>query len=335
MLRMTKKEKAMSVLVVVECADGEVKKSSLEVASYGAEVAAMLGTTATAIAVGEANATNLAKLGEQGITKVLHDAEPRLKDFVNNAYTKLIATAAEQEQATIIVLANSNIGAAVGSRLSVRLKASLATNVVELPRTEGGQFVVKRGAFSGKAFSDVSLSGDRKIIAVKKNSTEAKHEAGKTAEVTSFAAQLTDADFADAPTQVIMQDQAGGVLLPEADLVVSGGRGMKGPENWGLIEELAKALGAATACSKPVSDVDWRPHHEHVGQTGITVSPNLYIACGISGAIQHLAGVNSSKVIVVINKDPEAPFFKAADYGIVGDVFDVLPKLTAAVKALG
>ncbi|GAB2873048.1 electron transfer flavoprotein subunit alpha/FixB family protein [Hymenobacter ruber] len=324
----------MSVLVVVECADGEVKKSSLEVASYGAQVAAQLGTTATAIAVGEANEANLAKLGEQGITKVLFDAEPRLKDFVNNAYTKLIATAAEQEQAKIIVLANSNIGAAVGSRLSVRLKASLATNVVELPKTDGGQFTVKRGAFSGKAFSDVVLSGDRKIIAVKKNSTEAKHDAGKTAEVTSFAAQLSDADFADAPTQVVMQDQAGGILLPEAELVVSGGRGMKGPENWDLIEDLAKALGAATACSKPVSDVDWRPHHEHVGQTGITISPNLYIACGISGAIQHLAGVNSSKVIVVINKDPEAPFFKAADYGIVGDVFDVLPKLTAAVKAL-
>jgi electron transfer flavoprotein alpha subunit len=324
----------MSVLVVVECADGEVKKSSLEVASYGAQVAAQLGTTATAIAVGEANEANLAKLGEQGIAKVLYDAEPRLKDFVNNAYTKLIATAAEQEQAKVIVLANSNIGAAVGSRLSVRLKASLATNVVELPKTEGGQFVVKRGAFSGKAFSDVVLSGDRKIIAVKKNSTEAQHEAGKTAEVASFSAQLSDADFADAPKQVVMQDQAGGVLLPEAERVVSGGRGMKGPENWGLIEDLAKALGAATACSKPVSDVDWRPHHEHVGQTGITVSPNLYIACGISGAIQHLAGVNSSKVIVVINKDPEAPFFKAADYGIVGDVFDVLPKLTAAVKAL-
>jgi electron transfer flavoprotein alpha subunit len=324
----------MSVLVVVECADGEVKKSSLEVASYGAQVAAQLGTTATAIAVGEANEANLAKLGEQGITKVLYDAEPRLKDFVNNAYTKLIATAADQEQAKIIVLANSNIGAAVGSRLSVRLKASLATNVVELPKTDGGQFTVKRGAFSGKAFSDVVLSGDRKIIAVKKNSTEAQHDAGKTAEVTSFSAQLSDADFADAPKQVVMQEQTGGVLLPEAELVVSGGRGMKGPENWGLIEDLAKALGAATACSKPVSDVDWRPHHEHVGQTGITVSPNLYIACGISGAIQHLAGVNSSKVIVVINKDPEAPFFKAADYGIVGDVFDVLPKLTAAVKAL-
>ena len=325
----------MSVLVVVECADGEVKKSSLEVASYGAQVAAMLGTTATAIAVGEATEANLAKLGEQGITKVLHDTEPRLKDFVNNAYTKLIATAAEQEQAKIIILANSNIGAAVGSRLSVRLKASLATNVVELPKTDGGQFTVKRGAFSGKAFADVQLSGDRKIIAVKKNSNEAKHDAGKTAEVVRFSAQLDDTDFADAPTQVIMQDQAGGILLPEADRVVSGGRGMKGPENWGLIEDLAKALHAATACSKPVSDVDWRPHHEHVGQTGITVSPNLYIACGISGAIQHLAGVNSSKVIVVINKDPEAPFFKAADYGIVGDVFDVLPKLTAAVKALG
>ena len=324
----------MSVLVVVECADGEVKKSSLEVASYGAQVAAMLGTTATAIAVGEANEANLAKLGEQGITKVLYDAEPRLKDFVNNAYTKLIATAAEQEQAKIVILANSTIGAAVGSRLSVRLQASLATNVVELPKTDGGQFVVKRGAFSGKAFSDVVLSGDRKIIAVKKNSTEARHDTGKTAEVSSFSAQLSDADFADAPTQVVMQDQAGGILLPEAERVVSGGRGMKGPENWPLIEELAKALGAATACSKPVSDVDWRPHHEHVGQTGITISPNLYIACGISGAIQHLAGVNSSKVIVVINKDPEAPFFKAADYGIVGDVFDVLPKLIAAVKAL-
>jgi electron transfer flavoprotein alpha subunit len=324
----------MSVLVVVECDKGEVKKSSLEVATYGALLAAQLGTSATAVAVGEATDANLAKLGEQGITKVLYDKEPRLKDFVNNAYTKLIATAAQQEDSKVIVLANSNIGASVGSRLSIRLQASLATNVVELPKTDG-QFVVKRGAFSGKAFSEVVLNGERKIIAVKKNSLEAQHEAGKTAEVVAFAAQLTDADFADAPQQVVLQDQAGGILLPEAELVVSGGRGMKGPENWTLIEDLAKALGAATACSKPVSDVDWRPHHEHVGQTGITVSPNLYIACGISGAIQHLAGVNSSKVIVVINKDPEAPFFKAADYGIVGDVFDVLPKLTAAVKELG
>ncbi|HEX8351040.1 MAG TPA: electron transfer flavoprotein subunit alpha/FixB family protein [Hymenobacter sp.] len=325
----------MSVLVVVECDNGEVKKSSLEVASYGSQVAQMLGTTATAIAVGQATEANLAQLGEQGISKVLYDAEPRLKDFVNGAYTKLIATAAEKEQSQVIVLANSNIGAAVGSRLSVRLKASLATNVVELPKNDGGKFTVRRGAYSGKALADVVLTGDRKIIAVKKNSLEALHNAGQTAPVEQFSAQLTDADFADAPKQVVMQEQAGGVLLPEADKVVSGGRGMKGPENWHLIEDLAKALHAATACSKPVSDVDWRPHHEHVGQTGITVSPNLYIACGISGAIQHLAGVNSSKVIVVINKDPEAPFFKAADYGIVGDVFDVLPKLTQAVKELG
>ena len=324
----------MSVLIVVECDKGEVKKSSLEVATYGSQVAQQLGTTAVAVAVGEATEANLAKLGEQGISKVLYDAEPRLKEFVNGAYTKLIAAAAEQEDARVLVLANSNIGAAVGSRLAIRLQASLATNVVELPQTDGGQFVVKRGAFSGKALADVVLTTDRKIIAVKKNSLEAQHAAGQTAEVGSFAANLTDADFADAPKQVIMQDQAGGVLLPEADLVVSGGRGMKGPENWNLIEDLATALGAATACSKPVSDTDWRPHHEHVGQTGITISPNLYIACGISGAIQHLAGVNSSKVIVVINKDPEAPFFKAADYGIVGDVFDVLPKLTQAVKEL-
>ena len=325
----------MSVLVVVECDNGEVKKSSLEVASYGSQVAQLLGTTATAIAVGVASEANLAQLGEQGISKVLYDAEPRLKDFVNGAYTKLIAAAAEQEQSQVIVLANSNIGAAIGSRLSVRLKASLATNVVELPKVEGGKFTVRRGAYSGKALSDVVLTSNRKIIAVKKNSIEALHNAGQSAAVEQFSAQLTDTDFADAPKQVIMQEQAGGVLLPEADKVVSGGRGMKGPENRHLIEDLAKALHAATACSKPVSDVDWRPHHEHVGQTGITVSPNLYIACGISGAIQHLAGVNSSKVIVVINKDPEAPFFKAADYGIVGDVFDVLPKLTQAVKELG
>ena len=206
----------MSVLVVVECDKGEVKKSSLEVATYGAQVAAQLGTTATAIAVGEATEANLAKLGEQGIAKVLYDKEPRLQDFVNNAYTKLIATAAQQEDSKVIVLANSNIGAAVGSRLSVRLQAALATNVVELPKTDGGQFVVKRGAFSGKAFSDVVLNGERKVIAVKKNSIEAQHEAGKTAEVVAFSAQLSDTDFADAPKQVVMQDQAGGILLPEA-----------------------------------------------------------------------------------------------------------------------
>ncbi|WP_276496188.1 electron transfer flavoprotein subunit alpha/FixB family protein [Pontibacter litorisediminis] len=324
----------MSVLVFVEGLNGEIKKSSLEAASYGSQVAQQLGTSATAVAIGEVHEEALAKLGEQGISKVLYDADDRLKQFVADAYVKVIAKAAQQEDAKVLVFSNSNIGAAVGAKLAVRLNGSLATNVTSLPKTDGGQFVVTRGVFSGKAFADVNLAAAVKIIAVKKNSFEVNHNAGNAATIEKFSAELTDADFAAAPKETVMQETDGGVLLPEAEVVVSGGRGLKGPENWHLVEDLAKALGAATACSKPVSDMDWRPHHEHVGQTGITVSPNLYIAIGISGAIQHLAGVNSSKVIVVINKDPEAPFFKAADYGIVGDAFEVVPKLIEAAKAL-
>ncbi|GAB2538401.1 electron transfer flavoprotein subunit alpha/FixB family protein [Rufibacter soli] len=322
----------MSVLVVIECANGEVKKSSLEAASYGSKVAAALGTSATAVAIGDVQPDALQGLGEQGITKVLLDNDKRLHDFVGAAYVKVIAKAAEQENSSVIVLSNSNIGAAIGSRLAVKLNASLATNVVSLPQINGSAFTVRRGVFSGKAFSEVELTSDKKIIAVKKNALEFEANAGATATVENFSADLSDADFAAAPKETIKQ--SGDILLTEAEVVVSGGRGLKGPENWHLIEELAKTLGAATACSKPVADVGWRPHHEHVGQTGITVSPNLYIAVGISGAIQHLAGVNSSKVIVVINKDPEAPFFKAADYGIVGDALEVVPKLIEAAKAL-
>jgi electron transfer flavoprotein alpha subunit len=321
----------MSVLVVIECANGEVKKSSLEAATYGSKVAQQMGTTATAVAIGDISEENLKHLGAQGIKKVLFDNDARLKNFVNLAYVKVIAAAAQKEDSKVIILSNTNIGSAIGSRLAVRLGASLATNVVALPEISGNTFKVRRGVYSGKAFAEVNLTADKKIIAVKKNSIEVGHEAGE-ATVENFSASLTDADVAVAPKEVIQQ--TGDILLPEADIVVSGGRGMKGPENWHLIEDLAKALGAATACSKPVADVDWRPHHEHVGQTGITVSPNLYIAIGISGAIQHLAGVNSSKVIVVINKDPEAPFFKAADYGIVGDAFEVVPKLIEAAKQL-
>jgi electron transfer flavoprotein alpha subunit len=321
----------MSVLVVIECAHGEVKKSSLEAATYGSKVAQQMGTTATAIAIGDISEENLKHLGAQGIKKVLFDSDARLKNFVNLAYVKVIAAAAQKEDSKVIILSNTNIGSAIGSRLAVRLSASLATNVVSLPEISGNTFKVKRGVYSGKAFAEVNLTSDKKIIAVKKNTIEVGHEAGEAA-VENFSASLTDADVAVAPKEVIQA--TGDILLPEADIVVSGGRGMKGPENWHLIEDLAKALGAATACSKPVADVDWRPHHEHVGQTGITVSPNLYIAIGISGAIQHLAGVNSSKVIVVINKDPEAPFFKAADYGIVGDAFEVVPKLIEAAKQL-
>lgn len=323
----------MSVLVFVEGLNGEIKKSSLEAASYGSQVAEQLGTTATAVAIGEVHEEALAKLGEQGIGKVLYDADSRLNAFVADAYVKVIANAAQQESAKVLVFSNSNIGASIGAKLAVRLNGSLATNVTTLPNTDGGSFVVTRGVFSGKAFADVALTADVKIIAVKKNSFDVAHNAGATATVEKLSADLTDADFAAAPKETVMQE-TDGVLLPEAELVVSGGRGLKGPENWHLIEDLANALGAATACSKPVSDMDWRPHHEHVGQTGITVSPNLYIAVGISGAIQHLAGVNSSKVIVVINKDPEAPFFKAADYGIVGDAFEIIPKIIEAAKAL-
>ncbi|WP_242927178.1 electron transfer flavoprotein subunit alpha/FixB family protein [Pontibacter vulgaris] len=323
----------MSVLVLVEGFNGEIKKSSLEAASYGSQVAQTLGTTATALAIGEVHDDALAKLGEQGISRVLYDNDPRLNNFVTEAYVKVIAKAAAQENSKVIIFSNTNIGAAVGARLAVRLNGSLATNVTQLPQINGSSFTVTRGVFSGKAFADVELTSDVKIIAVKKNSIEITSQGG-TATVEKFSAELTDADFAAAPKETVMQDTDGGVLLPEAEIVVSGGRGLKGPENWHLIEELAKELGAATACSKPVADIGWRPHHEHVGQTGITVSPNLYIAIGISGAIQHLAGVNSSKVIVVINKDPEAPFFKAADYGIVGDALEVVPKLIEAAKAL-
>ncbi|MCC9137725.1 electron transfer flavoprotein subunit alpha/FixB family protein [Pontibacter silvestris] len=324
----------MSVLVFVEGLNGEIKKSSLEAASYGNQVAKALGTSATAVAIGDVKEEALTQLGAQGISKVLFDGEQRLKQFVADAYVKVIAAAVQKEDAKVVVFSNSNIGASVGAKLAVRLNASLATNVTTLPKTEGAGFTVTRGVFSGKAFADVALTSDIKIVAIKKNSFDISSEGTGAATVESFSAGLTDADFALLPKETVMQDTSGGVLLQEAEVVVSGGRGLKGPENWHLIEDLAKELGAATACSKPVSDMDWRPHHEHVGQTGTTISPNLYIAVGISGAIQHLAGVNSSKVIVVINKDSEAPFFKAADYGIVGDAFEVVPKLIEAAKAL-
>jgi electron transfer flavoprotein alpha subunit len=281
--------------------------------------------------LGEVAESALQALGRQGIGQVLWANDKRLQDFVPGAYVKVIAQAAAQTQAQVVVLPGSNIGAAVGSRLAIRLDAALLTNVVSLPTIAGDTFTVRRGVFSGKAFAEVVLTGPRKILAVKKNAFDILDQEGM-AQVQPLAVDLQPEDQVGAPQETIRA--TGDILLTEADVVVSGGRGMRGPENWHLIEDLAKALGAATACSKPVSDVGWRPHHEHVGQTGITISPNLYIAAGISGAIQHLAGVNSSKVIVVINKDPEAPFFKAADYGIVGDVTEVLPKLTEAAKAL-
>lgn len=325
----------MSVLIFAELDEGKLKKSSQEAIFYGSKVAQMMGTSATAVIIGAADQAELATAGRFGATKVLHasdrDGGPaRLNEPNGMAYASVVAAAAQQEGAKVVVLAKSSLGDAMAARLAGKLKAGLAPNVIELPDLSSG-FRVKTSIYTGKAFAFNELKADVKILAIKKN-TIVTEETDATASVENFAPSLNDADFALRVTNT--EKATGDVLLPEADLVVSAGRGLKGPENWGIVEDLARALHAATACSKPVSDLDWRPHHEHVGQTGIKVSPNLYIAAGISGAIQHLAGVNSSKVIVVINKDPDAPFFKSADYGIVGDVFEVLPKLTKAVLAL-
>lgn len=316
----------MSVLVFIESTDGAVKKSSLEAIAYGA---AMNQGDVTALHLGQIDQGELEKTGNFGATKVLHVNDERLNKGVIQAYATVLAQVVEQTGAKVIVLANSALGGPVAARVAVKNNAGFVSNVTELPDTNGG-FKVTRSIYTGKAFATEELTSDVKIIAIKKNAVELQ-ETGNTASVEAFNAQLSDSDFGVEITKT--EKQEGDVLLPEADIVVSGGRGLKGPENWGMIEDLAKTLGAATGCSKPVSDMGWRPHHEHVGQTGVKVSPTLYIAVGISGAIQHLAGVNSSKVIVVINKDKEAPFFKAADYGIVGDAFEVVPKLTEALKA--
>jgi electron transfer flavoprotein alpha subunit len=320
----------MSILVFIEIADGEIKKSSFEAASYAAELAKMKDTTASAVVIGEVSKDALESIGKYGVKKVLHVSNDKLKQASAQPYVSVVSEAAKKESADVIVMPKSSLVDAMASRLAVKLNASVATNVIELPDLSSG-FKVKRYIYTGKAFCKMDLSGAIKVITISKNAVAVK-ETGDKASVEVFAPALSDADFKVKVKNV--EKATGDILLTEADIVVSGGRGLKGPENWHLVTDLAKALGAATGCSKPVSDLNWRPHHEHVGQTGIKVSPNLYIAIGISGAIQHLAGVNSSKVIVVINKDPEAPFFKAADYGIVGDAFEVVPKLIAAAKAL-
>lgn len=314
----------MSVLVFIETEDGKIKKSSREAISYGAA----LGDV-TALALGTVSADELATAGQNGASKVLHVEDERLNAGLIQPYAEAIAAAANEIGADVVVTAKSSLADAVVGRVSMKLGASLVSNVVSLPDTSNG-FQVKRSIYTGKAFANVNMTTDKKVLAIKKNAVEIKEDGG-VASVEAFGVSLDDSLFGAKITAT--EKAEGDILLPEADIVVSGGRGLKGPENWGIIEDLANTLGAATGCSKPVSDMDWRPHHEHVGQTGVKVSPTLYVAVGISGAIQHLAGVNSSKYIVVINKDEEAPFFKAADYGIVGDAFDVLPKLNEALKA--
>jgi electron transfer flavoprotein alpha subunit len=319
----------MSVLIYTENAEGKFKKSTFEAVSYARAIADQNKTSLTAISIGDVSAADLAALGKYGAEKVLNVANAKLKNFVNQAYAAIIAEAAKKEGADIIVLSNSFSGRGLAPRIGVKLQAAVVDGAVSLPEQAGGKFSVKKTAFSGKAFAVVELTSANKIIALTPNAYKIV-ETAKTAKVEDFSAETKASDFTAMIKEIVRSTDK--VSLPDADIVVSGGRGLKGPENWAMVEELADLLGAALACSKPVSDAGWRPHSEHVGQTGIAVSPNLYIAIGISGAIQHLAGVSSSKVIVVINKDAEAPFFKVADYGIVGDAFEVVPKLIAAIK---
>ncbi len=316
----------MSVIVFIEGDQGTVKSSSKEAVAYAA---AMEQKPVIAIALGTYSEEELSALGNYGAGQVLHVSSEQLDEGAIQAVASTLAQAVEQHGAHTLVMAKSALADAVAARVSVLIKASLASNVVALPDLSDG-FRVKRSIYTGKAFEEVNLTAERRVLTIKKNAV-AITETGNSCQVEAFDPDLQQDDF---KVNITATDKAAGdVLLPEADIVVSGGRGLKGPENWQIVEDLAAALGAATACSKPVSDMEWRPHHEHVGQTGVKVSPSLYIAVGISGAIQHLAGVNSSKVIVVINTDPEAPFFKAADYGIVGDAFEVVPKLTAAINS--
>ncbi|SEH54844.1 electron transfer flavoprotein alpha subunit [Paenimyroides aquimaris] len=315
----------MSVLIYTEFSEGKFKKVALELASYAKKVAESLGTTVTAVAV---NAGDVSALGAYGVDKVLKVTDTKLDKFNAKAYADVVKQAAQKEGAKVVILSSTTDSLYMAPIVAVGLEAGYASNVVALP-VSTNPFQVKRNAFSNKGFNITELTSDVKVIALAKNSFGLVEAQGAAA-AEDFAVTLNDADF-----NIAIQSQdktTGKVTIADAEIVVSGGRGLKGPENWGMIEELASVLGAATACSKPVSDLDWRPHSEHVGQTGKPVAANLYIAVGISGAIQHIAGINASKVKVVINTDPEAPFFKVADYGVVGDAFQIVPELITKLK---
>ena len=312
------------LLVYIDQADQQIKKSSLEAMSYGAALAKQLGCDVAALVLGTVQ-DNLADLGKSGAQKVYHLKNESLNSLDVKLHSTLIANAAKNMNATVVVFANNINGKAIAPAVSVKLEAGLVTGASSLPTTENG-FVVTKTVFSGKAFASIQIDTPIKVIAINQNSF------GVVAYENTATVEELNIPVPAASVKITKLEKVEGEIpLTEASLVVSGGRGLKGPENWGILLDLAKSLGAATACSRPVSDTDWRPHHEHVGQTGIQIAPNLYIAIGISGAIQHLAGVNRSKTIVVINKDPEAPFFKAADYGVVGDAFEVVPALTSAI----
>lgn len=319
----------MSVLVYSEISKGKVKKSSLECVNYGSYIAKQTGSAVTAVLF-NGDASHAEELGKAGATKVLLVNGDEYKNNDSSAISAAMEQASKAENANIIVFAFDNTGKASAPRVAAKLQAGLVAGAIDYPVINGNSFEVKKNVFSGKATAIYSINSAVKVISLLPNSFPVKLEGG-AAQIAEFKADLSNVKRL-VVKEVKTIDTNGSVPLPEAELVVSAGRGLKGPENWGIIEELAKTLGATTACSRPVSDMHWRPHHEHVGQTGIAIRPNLYIAIGISGAIQHLAGVNGSKTIVVINTDKEAPFFKSADYGIIGDAFEVVPKLTEAIK---
>lgn len=316
----------MSILIYAESAEGKFKKVAFEIASYAKKVAESLGTTVTALTI---NTENVAELAKYGVDKVLKVNNDKLAGFNAKAYADVIKQAAQQENTKLVILSSSTDSIYLSSLVAVNLEAGFASNVVGLP-VSTAPFQVKRNAFSNKAFNITEINTEVKVIGLAKNSYGI-FENTSTLTEEAFNPSIGDNDFGIKVASV--EKSSGKVAIADADIVVSGGRGLKGPENWNLIEDLAAVLGAATACSKPVSDLGWRPHAEHVGQTGKPVATNLYIAVGISGAIQHIAGINASKVKVVINTDAEAPFFKVADYGIVGDAFDVVPRLIEKLKA--
>ncbi|HKL09452.1 MAG TPA: electron transfer flavoprotein subunit alpha/FixB family protein [Bacteroidales bacterium] len=318
----------MSVLVFTENWDGKFKKLSFELVSYASKVAEMLNTQTVALSIGDVQEDELKKLSNYGADKIVAVNNDQLKVLDNQAYASVIAQVSEKEDAKVLVIAHNNMGKALAPRLSVKLKAGLGSAVTKLPISIE-PFTIYKKVFSGKAFSNVVLKSDVKILTMAQNSFELIEHA-KDASIEQFEAQV-----GEIKTKVKdVQKQTGQLLLTDAEIVVSGGRGMKSPENWAPIEELAGLLNGATACSRPVSDEGWRPHEEHTGQTGKIIAPNLYFAIGISGAIQHLAGISASKCIVAINNDKDAPIFEAADYGIVGDAQKVLPELIKAIKEL-
>jgi len=315
------------VIVYIEASNGQLKKSSLEVMTYGRKLADKMGSQVAAIALTPCDSN---VVGEYGVGKLFQVNDAKFNHFDSKAFAKAIGEIFITNGGSILVLPFNQNGKALAPRLSVRLQAGLVNGANALAETGDG-FTVSKSVFSGKALANYRIHTDRKIISLASNSIPAEKNS-TNCEVVAIETSVTDSDFS---TKFIKSEMVSGdIPLSEAELVVSAGRGLKGPENWGMIEDCAKIIGAATACSRAVADVHWRPHHEHVGQTGLAISPNLYIAVGISGAIQHLAGVSSSKTIVVINIDPEAPFFKAADYGIVGDAFEVMPKFNEALKKL-